>query len=242
MVLEQTIYKKALFAGNFSELLSFDNGLKIGFKINNRLKVKKGSQKRLRLDNFVRAKRKIKHLAWANSGAFKSFITLTWAVNQTNIDLSNKHLNVFQMRLKRAFPNVQYLGVMEFQKRGAIHYHFLCSEFIPADTLADLWGRDTGFVKINKIKNQRNLGLYIVKYMTKELYSDNRFFMKKKYFYSRNLKKPIIIIDRKLIDKIFNLAYSEFIDIKEIFSKNLDIDFVGKIQYQLFNVKYLFIN
>lgn len=237
MVLEQTIYKRAIFAGRFSELMTFENGLKIGFNVEKRKKVQKGSKKALRLDNFVRAKRKIKHLAWANSGAFKSFITLTYAENFKDIDLSNKNLNVFQMRLKRAYPNIQFLGVMEFQKRGAIHYHFLCSEFIPADKLSDLWGQ--GFVKINKIKNQQNLGQYIVKYMTKELYSDNRFFMKKKYFYSRNLKKPIVLINKNLIDKIFNLAYNSFIVVKQLYSNNLKIDFVGKIQYQLFSVDYL---
>jgi len=33
MVFEQTIYKRAVFSGKFSELTSFDNGLKIGFKV-----------------------------------------------------------------------------------------------------------------------------------------------------------------------------------------------------------------
>lgn len=235
------IYKKAIFSGNFTELLEYENGLKIGFKID-KIKIKKrskkGSVQKIRLDNYIRAKNTIKRLAWANQNNFRTFITLTFAKNITDIDYANKQLNIFQKRIKRAFPDVQFLGVMEFQKRGAIHYHFLFSHYVSADLLADYWGRDIGFVKIQKIKNKRNLGQYIVKYMTKELFNDNRYFMKRKFFYSRNLKKPIIITCPKLIDKIFNLKYNQII-LNKLFSINFIIDYVGKIQYSLFNVQYL---
>lgn len=235
------IYKKAIFSGNFTELLEYENGLKIGHKIDKmtlKKRSRKGSKKKIRLDNYIRTKNKVKRLAWANQNNFRTFITLTFAKNITDIDFANKQLNIFQKRIKRAFPNVQFLGVMEFQKRGAIHYHFLFSHFVNADLLADYWGRETGFVKIQKIKNRKNLGNYIVKYMTKELFSDNRYFMKRKFFYSRNLKKPIIITCQRLIDKIFNLHYNQ-IRPNKLFSINFQIDYIGKIQYTLFNVQYL---
>ena len=231
------IYKKAIFSGNFTELLEYENGLKINFKVENiKKRTKKGSVKKIRPDNYIRAKNTIKRLAWANQNSFKTFITLTFAENVTDINLANKQLNLFQKRIKRAFPDVQYLGVMEFQKRGSIHYHFLFSHYVSADLLADYWGQ--GFVKIQKIKNKKNLGQYIVKYMTKELFNDNRYFMKRKFFYSRNLKKPIIITCQKLIDKIFNLNYNE-IKLNKLFSTNFNIDYIGKIQYTLFSVQYL---
>ena len=233
-----TIYKKAIFSGCFSELFTYDEGLRIGFKAGERKKTVKGSKKIVRLDNFIRSKAKIKRLAWAHSGSFKTFITLTFAENIQDFDFANKKLDIFQKRLKRAFPNIMYLGVVEFQKRGAIHYHFLCSEFIKADKLANLWGQ--GFVKINKIRNHKNLGLYIVKYMTKDLFTERRFFMRKKYFFSKNLKSPIIITCQKVIDKIFNFAYNK-IKLTKLFEAEFSIDFVGKIQYKLFDVEYLVI-
>lgn len=235
------IYKKAIFSGPFAELLTYDQGLKIGHKIDKIILKKrsiKGSKKKIRLDNYIRAKNKIKRLAWANQNNFRTFITLTFAKNIIDIDFANKQLNIFQKRIKRAFPNVQFLGVLEFQKRGSIHYHFLFSHFVNADLLADYWGRDVGFVKIQKIKNRKNLGNYIVKYMTKELFNDNRYFMKRKFFYSRNLKKPIIFTCQRLIDKIFNLSYNN-IKLKELFKIDFSIDYIGKIQYTLFNVQYL---
>ena len=41
---------------------------------------------------------------------------------------------------------------------------------------------ENGFIKINKLRNKSNLGNYIVKYLCKEIYLDNRFFNKRKVF------------------------------------------------------------
>ncbi|MDD4111120.1 MAG: hypothetical protein PHS54_06235 [Clostridia bacterium] len=235
-LLTRTIYKKAVFSGSFVELIVYKNGLVLGQKPVRHFS-KKGSIKAVRLDNYIRTKSRIKRLAWSNSGSFKTFITLTFADNIQDFNYANKCLDIFQKRFRRLFPSVMYLGVPEFQKRGAIHYHFLCSEYCPSADLSKLWGQ--GFVKIKRITNNRNLGNYIVKYMTKELFTEKRYFMRKKFFYSKNLRKPIIITNSDLIDKIFNSCYDKIKIIKKLFSVDFWVDFVGKVQYNLFNVQYL---
>ena len=88
---------------------------------------------------------------------------------------------------------------MEFQKRGAIHYH-MRSDFgyIEQCDLEKIWGN--GFVwindllKSNKGKPVDNVGAYIVKYMNKNII-DKRLMGKKAYFTSKNLKRPEIIYE-----------------------------------------------
>ena len=58
---------------------------------------------------------------------------------------------------------IKYLAVIEFQERGAVHYHVLSDiPYIPQKELQDIWGH--GFVYINAVKHVDNIGAYIVKY------------------------------------------------------------------------------
>ena len=93
---------------------------------------------------------------------------------------------------------MKYIAVIEFQKRGAIHYHvMLNTPYIPQEEIQNLWRN--GFVFINKIDNVDNLGDYIVKYMTKDT-AHKRLQGEKAYFCSRNLEKPFEITDTKYLD------------------------------------------
>lgn len=232
-----TIEQKLIFSGPFVEHFVFDKPITLGRSFSNRLNTKKGSKKIVRLDNYLRAKNKIKRLSWANTNDFRTFITLTFSKNITDLSVANKLFTSFQKRLKYLAPNLKYLAVVEFQKRGAVHYHFLCSYFIDADILSDLWRY--GFVKIKKIKNKRNLGLYIVKYLTKDLYLERKYFMKKKFFYSSNLKKPVVVLNIDFIKKFFNKVFS-FFDFSLLYQNVITLDFIGKIHYNLFSVQYLY--
>jgi len=116
-----------------------------------------------RNDNIARTRTTIKRLVNSNQD-FDKFVTLTFAENLQDIKIANRHFNKFIMRLKYQYLNLRYLSIIEFQKRGAIHYHFLCNlPHVKNSILSDIWGH--GFVKINKIKHVTNLGAYICKYL-----------------------------------------------------------------------------
>lgn len=83
----------------------------------------------------------------------------------------------------------KYLAVIEFQERGAIHYHIICNlPYVPHKELQELWGN--GIVWINCIQNADNVGAYVVKYMTKDT-ADKRLQNHKGYLCSKGLKRPI---------------------------------------------------
>lgn len=91
---------------------------------------------------------------------------------------------------------------MEFQKRGAIHYHVLLFnwEFVEKKVLEEIWG--LGFIKLIPYNEQDNLAKYLTKYFTKGA-GDERLDGKKRYFCSKNLKRPQIINqEKKVLDII----------------------------------------
>lgn len=108
------------------------------------------------------------------------FVTLTYEENMTDTKRLYKDLNRFTTALKKRYKNkttVDYLTVVEPQKRGAWHVHSLIrfndleKIFIPNADLAKLWGH--GFVRIESIKNVDNIGAYLSAYLADvELDSD----------------------------------------------------------------------
>lgn len=136
-----------------------------------------------------RARNKIRRLINANFTEDSLFITLTYAENMKDVDQGSYDLKKFLQKMKRKQKDFQYVAVVEFQKRGAVHYHMLCNYRIEYSTHAELqaheralgkaWGH--GFVDIGYKKND-NAGAYLIKYMTKEN-NDDRLRGKKRYFF-----------------------------------------------------------
>lgn len=186
-----------------------------------------------RQDNLTRTRRNIKRLINANPDMDK-FITLTFANNVQDIDNANYEFKKFIQKLKYHYNNddLKYLAVIEFQKRGAVHFHFVSNlPFISAFRLEKIWGN--GFIKVNKIKNCDNLGAYLSKYLGKE--TNQLLYKKKKFFYSKNtLDKPLEIINKTAIDIIFK-AYKIKEDIPK-FSKKFYSDFAGIVQYSYYKI------
>ena len=117
-----------------------------------------------------RRRDKIRRLACMNfNNTYDKFLTLTFAENMTNIEDTNYLFKKFIKKLKYNYNllNLKYLAVIEFQQRGAVHYHVLLNiPYIPHMELQELWGH--GFVFINAISHVDNLGAYVLKYMTKD--------------------------------------------------------------------------
>lgn len=117
------------------------------------------------------------------------FLTLTFGDNKTDLKECNKYFNEYTKKMKRKYPGFKYVAVIEFQKRGAVHYHMLCSQpYIPQKELIRLWGN--GHVWINRINHVDNLGVYVVKYMSKEA-DDSRLKGLNGYNVSKGLERPI---------------------------------------------------
>lgn len=127
-----------------------------------------------------------------NNNKFTKFVTLTFADEVFDLSIANPIFAKFIKRLSYKFPDLVYVAVPEFQKNGRVHYHLVTnSPYIENSQLAEMW--DNGFVRINQLKGIKNIGMYLTKYLTKENY-ETRFFSKKKFFCSRNIERPEVIL------------------------------------------------
>lgn len=199
-------------------------------------------------NNNQRRRDTIRRLAVSNfSSEHDKFLTLTFKENITDIKVANNLFKKFIMKLKYNYglDKLKYLAVIEFQKRGAIHYHVLLHiPYIPHKELQELWGH--GFVFINAIKHVDNLGAYILKYMTKDN-EDIRLVGQKGYLKSRGLVEPRVFQNENIKDKqdadsflkIQEQFKDENISEYKVYESSFDTEFLGTCKYKQYNFRRL---
>jgi len=188
---------------------------------------------------FVRAQ--IRRLVDANVkrlGYEPVFLTFTFAENITSVEDANKMFSDFIERLNFHYSTrFAYLTVVEFQKRGAVHYH--CIFFNMAleieenerknRVIAKLWGH--GFVDIERVRSAKRVGPYVCKYLDKAVH-DKRLRGKKAFFTSRGLLRPRLLRDEATIDSF--LARST-LDLEH--SVEYDSKHYSKVSYKQYNAR-----
>lgn len=174
-----------------------------------------------------RTRARITRLIDSNSD-LKVFVTLTFKENIKELKEANVYFKKFILRLKYLHKDIKYLAVPEFQKRGAVHYHLLINFEMAHDKLQKIWGQ--GFVMINRVKHVNNLGMYISKYVGKDLF-DIRYYGMRKILSSRNLEQPIIIT---VFQEIREFMLTAIGNIKPVFEKVYRSDWLGQIHYRMF--------
>ena len=244
--------------------------------------------------NIIRSRNELCRLVLTNSNLWKTFITLTFADDITDINLANKEFHKFITKIKKTFKDFSYVCVPEFQKNGRVHYHLLtnidfnCTKLINENiAITKLYHNKTesqieelkikyseenllkkfrndelnklpivlrningalinckctynkktntykyfktikywnnGFSSVISIDNI-NVSGYMSKYMTKDI--DNRLFSHRRYFYSRDLKKPIISY-LNLKNEEDNNKFSELFNNNKINYTNSYLDKLG---------------
>lgn len=172
---------------------------------------KENSEMVISATNLNRCKNTLIEYASENADMFHSFITLTFEENITDINEANKKFHSYITMVKRVKNDFVYLGVPEFQKRGAVHYHLLtnlvCDIDIPKRELKRLYneqekkyteleyydlpywnnGYSSAF-NLDMTDEKFNVALYITKYLYKDI--DNRLWGHKKILKSNDLRKP----------------------------------------------------
>lgn len=155
---------------------------------------------RKRVDNARRASMGFRRLILSNLRTDENplLVTLTFSENRTTLSECNVLFALFIHRMRNSFGNsFKYIGVPEFQKRGAVHYHVLfwgLPQGIYASerqsrTLATIWGQ--GFVFIKQTDGNERLSSYLAKYMVKAI-NDPRLFYHRAYYASRNVLRPVV--------------------------------------------------
>jgi len=102
-----------------------------------------------------------------------TFITLTFSEKVSNEEAKNV-LKRFVMRLRRAYPEASGVWRMEYQERGAIHFHLLMFRlpFIKQSDLQRTWEACTrevrSIVDIRLVRGTRQVMGYVSKYIAKK--------------------------------------------------------------------------
>ena len=244
-------------SGDVIEIYEYERGYLKGYELTHSEREKTGRKKGEMSSNYEehrkqvlqRAKKNLRRLINANVGRYgkeftAKFLTLTFKENVQDIEQANYEFKKFIQRLnyhcfgtKKA--NLKYTCVVEFQKRGAIHYHVIIYNmpYIKANDIAKVWGN--GFIKINKIDDIDNVGAYVAEYLGQAEkgqghdIEDDRLRGQKSYFSSKGLFKPVEITDKKIVERVAAALLNE----KPTYSATYENEHVGNITYKQYNLK-----
>lgn len=241
---------RAILSGNILELYLFEEPLYYDFNTKRsesslgREKTEEEKAKILKR-SLGRTKSTLRRLVNTNSRSWvdnrkivyiPKFVTLTFKKNLTELTIANKEYTNFVKRLNvhlyhEKKNRLRYVVVPEFQKRGAVHFHiiFFNLHWFKAKTLADIWGN--GFINIRDISEVRNVGAYMTKYMAKDAF-DKRLIGRKKYFSSRGLKKPVVVLDEQSVIQILESVKA----IKPIYKHEYDTEYQGLTKYKIIDM------
>ena len=253
----ERVYKKIVYSGDVIEVYEYDKGYLKGYELTESEKRNNGRLKGEKSDNYQehrkqvlqRAKKNLRRLINANVGQYgkeftAKFLTLTFRDDVKDLDKANYEFKKFIQRLnyycfgtKKA--NLKYTCVIEFQKRGAIHYHVIIYNmpYVKANDIANVWGN--GFIKINKIDDVDNVGAYVSEYLGQaekgqgKDVADDRLQGKKSYFSSRGLFKPVEITDKKIVEQLAAALPLENLT----YAADFENEHLGNISYKQYNLR-----
>ena len=98
------------------------------------------------------------------AGNNEKFITLTYGKLQKNPKEVNRDFRHWWRKIKKHFPSLEYICVIEYQASGSIHLHVLVKDIenedlpLEQELLNETWTK--GFSEVTEIKNVSNLGAY----------------------------------------------------------------------------------
>lgn len=250
-----------VISGDIVEQYSYEKNQFVGFEAKNKNGKNKGSlnSEENRDKSLSRARKIVMRTINSNSDLNK-FLTLTFEENVTDLDYANsefkkwiKRVNYHCFKTKKSV--MKYVAVIEFQKRGAVHYHILCNlPYIDVNEFQKIWGH--GFIKLNKIKGDKrrfgssecdNVGAYVCKYMTKDN-DDKRLVGRKSYLMSRNLNKPEVIYvdinEKDLLAQVYGFddSITAYAHKSSHLSSTYYNDYTGMVVYNQYNLKRINLN
>lgn len=148
-----------------------------------------------------------------------------------------RHLNTFLTHLRKDYKGVQYIWFMEFQSRGAAHFHVYTSCEIPGETYTNpLWysivgsncpnHKNTG-TRVKKIDDEELAIYYALKYAGKQDQKEIPFdFQNVGRFWgtSRRLCDPVMILSNVSTSELESLhqSYSNFTNLDKTTQINTD--------------------
>jgi len=262
--IEKTIYftnQSAKIAGNYLKLSHYEKSIMLGNRKSRKEEEEKEIEKyesekltkeEIRTKSLRRAVKMIFDLVYANAWQWKDrngrpyrpiFVTFTFRANVIDLDYANKEFKNFirrfgySIRGKETF--LKYLNVVEFQGRGAIHFHtvFFNLPFVDRiyDKTREMWRQcvGEGSVRVESVYSEQGIISYLSKYLTESI-NDDRLEGRKSYFASKGLKKPITISFEELVNVIRSKIPAELKGRHRVYES----EFLKQIETDEYDLKY----
>ena len=186
-----------------------------------------------------RAKCKVRKLCKA-MGA-DTLLTLTYKVNETDLQRSKKDLKEFVRRMRRLMPEFRAVAVYETQKRGALHWHIATAN-VPTsftrknaqgqsykvksfDAIRAVWRSVTGERqgnidlarrKANSMRSPARIASYIAKYIVKAFREGQAFTNRYSTFGEFDMAKPVDMGYFPTVREAWAAAYGCLLDVQSI--------------------------
>ena len=159
----------------------------------------------MKIVNDRNARKRFERLAETNFRTGADYaITLTYAGDAPedeetcNRDLRNYLKRVNRARKKLGLKRAKAVGVLQVGKLGRLHHHLLIEGGLDRDTMEKLWGK--GYANCDRIQAGKGGLTAITRYMTRG-FSNKRDIGRHRYFYTRNLKQPVVTMSRTRISR-----------------------------------------
>lgn len=168
-----------------------------------------------RVRNLGQARKKVGRLIECNKTADDVFLTLTFADNVQDLDRANYEFKKFRQRLEyKLGKKLKYVVIIEFQERGAVHYHtyIFGIGFVDWKLYEKTWGH--GWIRVNHVDDSAGPAAYVTAYMVKDMSGDTRTMGRKCYFCSRGLKQPVEVDNTTEEGRAIIAGLVECIDMK----------------------------
>jgi hypothetical protein len=231
---------KAVISGNHLEFYQYDKPVFYNLPpIVKEADPNKEKNSNRRIDSIVRARNNVRRIIESNSNLHKEklkLLTITFKENIQDLNYANIEFTKFIKRLnylirENKTARLKYITVVEFQKRGAMHFHtlFFNLPYYPIQKIQDIW--EHGNIDIKSIRKIKNIASYVAKYLQKEIFN-NKLCGKKAYFCSRGLKRPIFIRKEYKALTIFDACFPLDIKYENIYQSK----YHGKVLYTTYDL------
>lgn len=193
-----------------------------------------------KLENAIRSMNRAKNnlMDMLRCNDFNFFVTLTF--NNDKFDRlddkeTRKKFTQWANNVTRDLPNMKYVAVPEYHKKGGLHFHLLVGGVSALDlgfedsgkrvksgrckgqTIYNVSKWRKGFSTATEILDTNAVKYYLSKYLTKGKV-DPRFFNKKRFYVSRNINRP-------QIDKMSFICTDTFDIFDSIIKEDYNIDY-----------------
>lgn len=158
----------------------------------------------MRAVNDRNARKRFHRLAECNFKSGQDYaLTLTYQDTPDDPDRCRKDLTNYLARVNRArkaagLDKAKVIAVIEYGRGGRLHHHLIISGGLDRDRMEALWGK--GYANCDRIQEGRGGLAALTTYMTKG-FSAKRERGRHRYYYSRNLSKPVETISRSKISR-----------------------------------------